>query len=272
MSQPLDLDAYLQRIGFEGIARPDLETLRQIVDGHTRHIPFENLDVLLDRPILLEPKDLERKLVHDRRGGYCFEQNGLLLAVLLQLGFEASPMAARVRMGVARDVLPMRTHLFLRVKLDGRDWMADVGVGGLSLTTPIRLDSAEPQDTPHETRRIVREGDAYFHQALLGADWSDVHQFGGEEMPFVDRELANWWTSTNPRSKFKQSLMCARQDGPRIRLAILNDRFVKRRDGAVEDEVILRDADHLLDVLREHFGISLPGGTRFIQPNASWPT
>ena len=132
-------------------------------------IPFENLDVLIERRIALTPEAIEQKLVGERRGGYCFEQNGLLLEVLDQLGFEARPLSARVRMGKTRDVIPARTHLCVRVELD-ESWLVDVGFGGMSLTSALRLGIEGPQETPHETRRLVREGGRVFHQALLAGE------------------------------------------------------------------------------------------------------
>src|SRR5690349_92346 len=193
----IDLDAYFARIGYRGPRAPTLETLHALAAAHVQAIPFENLDVLLGRPPELTPAALEAKLVHARRGGYCFEQNGLFLLVLGELGFDAHPISARVRLQRARDVTPARTHLFLRVELD-EPWLVDVGIGGLSLATAIRLVEHGPQTTPHETRRLVRDSGLVIHQALLGEDWSDVYETTLEEMPLIDRVVANWYTSTHP--------------------------------------------------------------------------
>ncbi|MBL8941547.1 MAG: arylamine N-acetyltransferase, partial [Myxococcales bacterium] len=151
------LEPYFQRIGYSGPREPTLATLHAIVAAHTRTIPFENLDVLLGRPIVLDIESLLGKLVHDHRGGYCFEHNGLLLFVLEALGFEAQPLSARVRLQRPRDFTPPRTHMFVRVWLEGRPWLADVGVGGLSPPAALRLDVVDEQATPPEPRRIVRE-------------------------------------------------------------------------------------------------------------------
>ena len=153
----IDLDAYFARIGYRGPAAPSLDVLNGIVHAHISTIPFENLDVLLGRGIGLEPEALQKKLVADRRGGYCFEHNGLLLLVLHAIGFDAVPLSARVRYQRPRDYTPARTHLFLRVTIDGLPWLADVGFGALSPTAAIRLDVVGEQQTPHEPRRIVRE-------------------------------------------------------------------------------------------------------------------
>jgi N-hydroxyarylamine O-acetyltransferase len=152
MAGVVDLESYVRRIGHKGELHPDIETLRSIMAGHVTSVPFENLDVLLGRPILLDPESLQRKLVQQERGGYCFEQNGLLLLVLREIGFDVTPLAGRVRMGVPREVVPPRTHLFLRVKIKDVDWLADCGVGGMSLSAPIRFSLDERQETPHDSR------------------------------------------------------------------------------------------------------------------------
>lgn len=220
----IDLDAYFARIGSTASRKPTLALLHAIIAHHIVAIPFENLDVLLGRPILLDPASLQQKLIRDRRGGYCFEQNGLLLLVLTALGFQAVPLSARVRIQRPRDFTPPRTHLFIRVEIAGETWLADVGIGGLSPTAALRLNDAGEQSTLHEPRRILRENGRFFRQVKLGDEWSDVCEFTGEEMPLIDREVSNWWTSTNPRSTFRQNLTvaCAGSDG--TRRAILQSR------------------------------------------------
>jgi N-hydroxyarylamine O-acetyltransferase len=152
----MDLEAYLARIGYTGSRAPTLDTLHALTAAHAQSIPFENLDVLLGLGIELEPERAFDKLVRRRRGGYCFEQNTLFLRVLQTLGFEARALSARVRIDRPRGETPPRTHVFLRVEVGGRTWLTDVGVGGLSLTAAIRLDTGAEQATPHEPRRIVR--------------------------------------------------------------------------------------------------------------------
>src|SRR6185369_9612361 len=133
-----DVDAYLARIGYSGPRVPTLPVLHALTAAHTQTIPFENLDVLLGRPIDLQPDAIFDKLVRRRRGGYCFEQNGLFLHALEALGFRVRPLSARVRLDRPRDYTPPRTHMFLRVEIAGESWLTDVGVGGLSLTSALR--------------------------------------------------------------------------------------------------------------------------------------
>jgi N-hydroxyarylamine O-acetyltransferase len=266
----IDLDAYFARIGYSGAAPPTLETLNGIVHRHVQAIPFENLDILLGRPIDLAPAALQKKLISDRRGGYCFEQNGLLLLVLEALGFQVRPLSARVRYQRPRDFIPPRTHVFVRVELEGTSWLADVGVGGLSLTSAIRLDSAEEQATPHESRRIVREEGRLFHQVRLEDAWHDLCEFTLEEMPPIDRELGNWFTSTHPQSHFKSRLVVARAVADGGRNTILNRELTIRRRDGVETRMLGTPAE-LLAVLQSDFGLAFAEGIAFSCPALDWP-
>jgi len=266
----LDLDAYCARLGYDGSRMPTLATLHAITAAHTRAIPFENLDVLLGRGIDLDPAAIFAKLVSNRRGGYCFEQNGLLLMVLQALGFRVAPISARVRWQRPRDVTPPRTHVFLRVELDGASWLTDVGVGGMSLTAALRLEPDIEQATPHEPRRLIREGTRWFHQVRLGDAWHDVCEFTLEEMPEIDRELGNWYTSTHPQSRFKNQLWIARAGQNGERRTLLNHEFtVRSRTGEATTRQIASPAE-LIEVLAAEFGIALPPGTVLNCPGLAW--
>ncbi|AKU93813.1 N-hydroxyarylamine O-acetyltransferase [Labilithrix luteola] len=269
---PVDLEAYLSRVGYRGSKEPTLATLHALTAAHTRSIPFENLDVLLGRPIRLEPDAVLQKLVHERRGGYCFEQNGLFLEVLATLGFQVAPLSARVRLQRPRDFVPARTHLFVRVELDGESWLTDVGVGGVSLTSAIRLQTDIEQPTPHEPRRIIRDGALWFHQVRFGDEWNDVYDFTLEEMPHIDREVANWYTSTHPTSHFKDRLMAARAGDDGERLTVAGREFsIRARHGQATKHAISSRAE-LLDILDRHFGIRLPPDSPLEVPGAPWPS
>ena len=256
----MDLDAYFARTGYAGPRTPTLETLNGLVRAHVQTIPFENLDVLLGRPIELAPEALIQKLVHDRRGGYCFEQNSLLLEVLTALGFRARPLSARVRWQRPRDYTPARTHLLVRVELE-ESWLADVGVGAMSPTSALRLAEHGEQATPHEPRRLHREGNMIYHQARLGEDWHDVCELTLEEMPLIDRIVANWYTSTHPQSHFKSRLLVARAT-PEGRVTLLNDTLSIRGADGVAEKHRVESHDHLVKILDEHFGLALPAGAR----------
>ena len=272
MTFHLDIDEYCARLGYAGPRTPTLSTLHAITAAHTRSIPFENLDVLLGRGINLDPFAIFAKLVVQRRGGYCFEQNGLLLLVLEALGFRVAPISARVRWQRPRDFTPPRTHVFLRVELDGASWLTDVGVGGMSLTAALRLEPDVEQATPHEPRRLIREDNRWFHQVRLGDAWHDVCEFTLEEMPLVDRELGNWYTSAHPQSHFKNRLWVARAGHDGERRTLLNREFsLRSRTGEATVRTIASPAE-LLEVLAADFGLVLPPGTVLTCPGLDWST
>lgn len=267
----MDLDAYFRRIDYNGPFAPNLGALDRIVDAHVRAIPFENLDVLLGRGIRLTPEALQDKLIAQQRGGYCFEQNGLLLLVLHAMGFDVTPLSARVRYLRPRDVTPPRTHLFLRVTIDGVPWVADVGVGGLSLTSAIRFDVDGEQSTRHEPRRIIWEDGRFFHQAKLAGEWQDVLEFTGEAMPPIDRELANWYTSAHPDSHFRSRLTAARALPDGGRLTLVNRELTRRERSVRAQTTEIATPDALLEVLAEEFGLRFPRHTRFPDAVLDWP-
>lgn len=269
-SAGFDLDAYLARIGYTGDRAPTLATLHAVTLHHACAIPFENLDVLLDRPIVLTPEAITAKLVHGRRGGYCFEQNNLLLLALRALGFRVTPIGARVRWQVPRDIVPPRTHLFLRVHLDGGDWITDCGLGSASLTGAIPLVFGPESATPHEPRRLIEEDGRMLHQMKLGAEWADLCEFTLVEMHPIDCEIANWWTSTNPNAKFRKDLMAALALKDGTRKAIRGGVFTHRRGATILVERAMESAAQVLDVLAEHFALHFPAGTRFGPPGAPW--
>ena len=263
----LDLAAYFARIGLAlDSPAPTLETLNAIARAHVQTIPFENLDVLRGKPIELELPALEKKLVHDRRGGYCFEQNSFLLQVLTQLGFKAHLVAGRVRYQRPRDYTPPRTHVFARVEIDGVSWLADVGVGGISPTSAIRLFSDEEQRTPHDVRRIERSEHFFHHHVRLGGEWHEVCEFTLEENHPIDREVANWYTSTHPRSPFKSRLMVARALPEGGRVTVMNQEFTRRAPGGTASTRVMQTKGELLEVLEEHFAIVLPGDVELVCP------
>jgi N-hydroxyarylamine O-acetyltransferase len=266
------LDRYFDRIGYGGPALPTLEVLQAISAAHADAIPFENLDVLLGRPIELTRDALVDKLVLGRRGGYCFEQNGLLLEVLETIGFTVRPLSARVRYQQPRDVTPARTHLFLQVDLEGEPWVADVGFGGFSLGAPIRLVTGAVQDTPHDQRRLVAESGRVFHQMCIGDAWHDLNEFTGDEMPLIDRVVANWYTSAHPASSFRQRLVAARTLPDGRRVTLLNRELTRRRPGGDAGSTTIDSPAHLLDVLANEFGLHFPAGTTFSCAGLDWPT
>lgn len=254
-----DLDAYLQRIGYQGEAAPTLATLRAIHYGHATSIAFENLSPLLRQPVRLDLPALLEKLIYGGRGGWCFEQNLLLSHALRALGFRVSGLAARVRWNVPDEIITARSHMLLRVELDDGPYIADVGFGGLTLTAPLRLAPDEAQTTPHEPFRLVEHGASYALQAQLAEEWRTLYAFELQEQHQVDYEVSNWYLATNPRSHFLSSLIAARPDDGR-RYALRNNQLsVHHRDGHSERHTLTSVAE-LCAVLERDFRLKLPDG------------
>ncbi|HEX5378363.1 MAG TPA: arylamine N-acetyltransferase [Phenylobacterium sp.] len=249
----IDLDAYFARIGYQGPREPTLETLRALQALHPAAIPFEAIDVLLDRGIDLAPQAVDAKLITARRGGYCFEQNNLFLRVLTALGFQVEGMLGRVVWMAPPDApIPPRTHMALKVTIDSVDWLADVGFGGAVLTAPLRWAMDEVQATPHEPFRLRDLGAEVLLETRL-EDWTPVYRLSREPQHAIDYELANWFTSAHPTSRFRQVLMVARTL-PQARYALLNNRLTVRGvDGTVERREL--GVDEIEQALAETFGL-----------------
>jgi len=196
-----DLDAYLERIGLD--RRP---SVAQVHRAHLTSIPFENLDPHRGLPVPLDVEDLERKLVSERRGGYCFEQNLLLKAALEALGAEVDMFLARMRLGTKPGVVRPRSHLVLRVSENGASWHADVGFTR-GVLEPIPFGPGPTQEQSGWSFRVIEDGSELVLQKLVGEEWGDVYGFLPQPVPFIDVETSNWWTSTHPCSLFVTGLI-----------------------------------------------------------------
>lgn len=252
----LNLDAYFHRIRYAGDAGPSLATLREVHLKHPLAIPFENLDPLAGRPVRLEIEALERKLVYQRRGGYCFEHNLLLAGALRAIGFDPVALVARVVWDRGDDGTRPRTHMLLLLELHEGRYIADVGFGGLTLTAPLALDAHGAQPTPHEAFRIVRDGSLYGVEAHVGGAAKTLYRFDLQPQRQIDIEVVNHFVATHSSSPFLASLMAARA-APDGRYALRDNRLTVRRAGAVEQREIATAAE-LRQVLAEAFGIEAP--------------
>jgi N-hydroxyarylamine O-acetyltransferase len=257
--QRIDLDAYCTRVGYAGGRQPSLETLQALHLAHATHIPFENLDVLLGQPIKLDLTEIQSKLIRARRGGYCFEQNMLFAAVLEQFGFAVTRLAARVRLGAHR-LLP-RTHMLLLVKLEGVPWIADVGFGGWGLLQPIPLEADREVRQFQWSFRLRRERENWVLQCPQCSLGQDQYCFTLEPQLPVDYQLANYYCSTHPESRFVQTLT-VQLPTPTQRYLLRNREFMVIEPTGTRTET-LADDEELLRVLAERFGLRFPPGTVF---------
>lgn len=258
-ARPIDLDAYFRRIEYTGEQGATGAVLMGMHLAHATHIPFENLDVMLRRPIRLDLGSIESKLVYNQRGGYCYEQNLLFAAVLEQLGFSVTLLAARVRFGAQR-ILP-RTHVALAVDTGGDRWLADLGFGSCGLLVPIPLQVGEYQQFAW-TYRLDREGDFWVLRAPVGGVWQDLYIFNLEPQLAVDFEPPNHYVSTHPDSRFVQTLTVQRvaPDSRRV----LRNTLLTTTTPAGDTCRTLRDGAELLAVLSEEFGLTFPPETQLL--------
>ncbi|WP_420311762.1 arylamine N-acetyltransferase family protein [Streptomyces sp. YS-B37] len=249
---PAQTDAYLHRLGLARPPVPTADALRELQVHHLRAVPFENLSVHLGEEIVLDENRLVDKVVGARRGGFCYELNGAFGALLTALGFEVTPLAARVHGDEGRLGIPY-DHLALRVgTADGSVWLADVGFGKHS-HHPLAFAERGAQPDPGGTFTLVE----------VGPDLDVVHdgtpQYRLELRP---RELADfvagaWWHSTSPASHFTQSLVCSRllEDGGRITLSGRTLTVTDEEGARVVRE--LSTDEEVLEVYRKRFGIEL---------------
>jgi arylamine N-acetyltransferase len=255
----LDLTAYFDRINFRGAAEPTLDVLQALMTAHTRTIPFENLDPVLGVPVDdLSPEAVADKLVRRRRGGYCYEHNGLMGYVLAEIGFRVRRLAGRVVWMLPPDaLLPAQTHTVLAVTFPGSQgsYLVDVGFGGQTPTSPIRLETGSVQKTTHEPYRLEDRGDGLVLQAQLRDEWQTLYEFSTQTRPLIDLKVGSWFVSTHPASHFVTGLTAAIvTDDARWNLSGRN--LAIHRAGGSE-KVLLEDAAAVVDTLSDRFGINV---------------
>ena len=197
---------YLSRIGLTTLPSPTADGLRRLQDHHMRHVPFENLDVLLGRPLDLTAAALFNKIVSRNRGGYCFELNTLYAALLSEVGFNPVPMLARVWL---RDPVetPTRSHLVNRVIIEGEDWISDVGFGGRAARVPLKIEDGYEVDDGDGRIRIIKDAEfGYRISRLQDGAWSDQYTVETQAAYRNDILSGNYWTECNPDSHFRQGI------------------------------------------------------------------
>lgn len=259
MSQPksllkmttFDLRAYLDRIGIASLA-DGVEGLKQLQTAHLSHIPFENVLPLLGTVPSLDSKDLQKKIVLNHLGGYCFEMNGLLRMALNELGFRSKTVLARVRNGAS--IGGPRMHQCFIVEVSGQDWLVDVGFGGPGAISPISLDKLEPQSFTTGTFRVVFDSDScetVIERNQSGA-WVSLFGFDYAPVSSVDLDAANYLAATWSVAPFSTNLMASIHT-EKGRSTLFNRSF--RKDGRHPE--ILSSAGELYKTLKEEFKLDL---------------
>ncbi|MCP9272340.1 arylamine N-acetyltransferase [Mycolicibacterium sp. CAU 1645] len=259
VAESVDPAAYFARIGYSGPTDATETVLRDLVAAHGRTIPFENLDPLMGVPVdLLGPTVLAEKLIERRRGGYCYEHNGLVGFVLEALGYGVERLAGRVVWMRDEDAaLPAMTHNVLAVTVPGEAerFLVDVGFGGQTLSSPIRLVSGRVQRTRHEPYRIVDAGAHLVLEALVRDTWLPLYLFTTDPRPRIDLEVGSWYVSTHPASTFVVGLSAALvTDEARYNLRGRN-LAIHHPDGS--ERIRFDTAGEVLDALGERFNIDV---------------
>ena len=250
---PSALDAYLARIGHDGPRGADLETLTALHRAHILTIPFENLDVQLGNPPGQDPDAIHAKLVTARRGGWCYEQNGLFAQALTALGFDVTRLSA----GVMREVRgqeAMGSHLCLKVSIDSVPYLVDVGFGSIQIA-PLPLTELAWAEVPL-TGRILRTADGYWRYAIETGPTPMSYDF--RDVPADEALLAELcaWQGSDPESLFVQNLLVQQRtaDGHRmLRGKVLTE---TGPEGSAERE--LESADELVAILSDLFNLDMP--------------
>ena len=262
MAATVDLDAYFQRVRWSGGRDPTLETLAGLIEAHTAHIPFENLDVLLGRTLRLDLEGLQDKIVGACRGGYCFEHASLFAAVLEALGFQVARHAARVVLfGPLAEA--MRGHMFMTVVVGDATYVVDPGFGPFAPRFPVLLVDSSPGQTTHWMQRddnfwvlhVTRED----RQPVAG--WASTLEV---ENP-LDFEVFNHYMATHPKSPFVNWIFLSAVT-PEGRVNVMNRKVTLLRGATEPTATELADRAALRGLLRQHFGFDLPEVERLAVP------
>jgi N-hydroxyarylamine O-acetyltransferase len=248
----MNLDAFLKRIGVRGPASPDLATLRAVHRAFPFAVPFENLDVQLRRPVALDIEEIFDKIVARRRGGWCYELNGLMGWALREIGFDVTRLCAGVMRQHRGDAI-LGNHLCLRVQLE-QPYLVDVGFGG-SLLEPLPLQAAERDDLPYRVG-LSRTDDGYWR--FSEHEHEDPHTLDFMDAPADESLIARkcHLQQTDPESTFVKNLVVQRRSGDTH--VTLRGRVLKTLHASHADKVLLGSADELVTTLRERFDLDVP--------------
>ena len=252
----MDVSKYLRRINYGRPVDVSAGTLRELHKAHLLAVPFENLDIHLERPIVLDEHRLIRKIVDGRRGGFCYELNGAFCTLLRALGFEASMLSAEVARADGSFGPPF-DHMTLLVELEER-WLADVGFGD-SFREPLRLDDRGEQLENSDAHRLKEDREHLVLERREGDLWTPQYRFNLS--PHVLNDFAGMcnYHQTSPESTFTQRRTCTRAT-PEGRITVTGMRVIVTERG-VKHERELASREEWLAALGEHFGIELESTT-----------
>jgi len=250
----MDTKAYLQRINYYGSLDPTSRTLRDLQVSHLLTVPFENLSIHASQPIVLEDGALFHKIVLNRRGGFCYEANGLFAALLRALGFNVTMLSAGVA-NAEGEFGPDFDHMALMVDLEER-WLVDVGFGD-SFREPLLLDERGEQTQGERAYRIDPEGSRLvLLQRDYGGEWKAQYRFALAPFEYADYAEMCTHHQTSADSPFTKRRVCSRAT-PDGRLTLSDMRLITTSRAGEKDERVLKDQQEYAAILREHFGIEV---------------
>jgi len=257
----LNIHAYLERIGYNGPLAPTAAVLRELQVAHLLTVPFENLSIHSNEPIVLDDEALFTKIVKRRRGGFCYECNGLFAALLRALGFDVTMLSAEVANGAGGFSQPF-DHMTLMVKLEER-WLVDVGFGD-SFLEPLLLDERSEQIQGERGYRIVPDGNYLILSRRDNAEWKPQYRFSLQSYHYEDFAGMCRYHQTSPQSHFTQGRICSRatEDCGRVTLKAGTTpgdmHFITTSSNGERQERILKSEEYA-DALQKHFGVVMTG-------------
>lgn len=249
----LDIDKYLSRINYKGSRQPTHLTLTALQTAHLLAVPFENLDIHMKRPILLNRDKIYKKIVDNQRGGFCYELNGVFALLLEALGFDVTLLTARVvnsegQLGHEFD------HLTLMIRLDGQRWLIDVGFG-YSFDAPLDIDSVFEQNHGKNAYQWEKEGP---HIMLRinenGQGWQNRYRFSLEPQTYEAFAPGCHYHQTSPKSSFTQGRVCTLAK-PNGRITLTDKKWIVTTNGE-KVETVVNSENQFQNLLKQHFGIT----------------
>jgi len=263
MSQKVNLNAYFERIGFAGSIAPTLATLELLHALHPDSIPFENIDPVMGRPVLLDQASLEQKLLHKGRGGYCFEHNTLLMNVLRDLDYTVRSYAARMLWGHPEGGARIISHMVLVVDISGTSYLCDVGSSIFILTAPLKLRDGVEQQVGSETFRLTKSGERWLLEVKLDEAWRGIYQFDLVEQSADEIAAINSVVETE---YFNRALLFAARVEGGVRYSLSGNRLSIHRPDQPRERRYAGDVAALKTMLSEVFRITLPAAVDLLDP------
>jgi N-hydroxyarylamine O-acetyltransferase len=252
----LNIRAYLERINYHGSLAPTAGTLRELQLAHLLAVPFENLSIHARQPVVLEDEALFTKIVERRRGGFCYEANGLFAALLRALGFKVAMLSAGVA-NAEGEFGPDFDHMTLMVSLEQR-LLVDVGFGD-SFLEPLLLDEQSEQQQGSRAYRILPD-DAHLilMQREVDNEWKAQYRFTLQSRTYADYAEMCRYHQTSTQSHFTKARICSRAT-PEGRITLSEMRLITTSQNGERLEQTLTSEEEYADVLREQFGIVMTG-------------